>query len=225
MRIENSQLTKREIEDKIRTVGDYVKADYLTRSLKKNLDIDTKKFVLSKLAEVYESLKMHSEAAKSLRIVCELQTSSDAKIRDLLKSMELFITSGNFGEAETSFTKAFYLEKDSQKRDLINKHIEAYKKQVSELLKKGKIKNTMIVYEHFLKIKEISADDRKNAQAELLKLYEKLGKILEYNSLKRAMSTSPAPPQPLPVEKEDDFDVGGFLGSNKREERRRGSFY
>jgi|SRR3989344_1258599 len=225
MRIENSQLTKREIEDKIRTVGDYVKADYLTRSLKKNLDIDTKKFVLSKLAEVYESLKMHSEAAKSLRIVCELQTSSDAKIRDLLKSMELFITSGNFGEAETSFTKAFYLEKDSQKRDLINKHIEAYKKQVSELLKKGKIKNTMIVYEHFLKIKEISADDRKNAQAELLKLYEKLGKILEYNSLKRAMSAPPAPAQPLPVEKGDDFDVDGFLDSNKREERRRGSFY
>jgi len=225
MRIENSQLTKREIEDKIRTVGDYVKADYLTRSLKKNLDIDTKKFVLSKLAEVYESLKMHSEAAKSLRIVCELQTSSDAKIRDLLKSMELFITSGNFGEAETSFTKAFSLEKDSQKRDLINKHIEAYKKQVSELLKKGKIKNTMIVYEHFLKIKEISADDRKNAQAELLKLYEKLGKILEYNSLKRAMSAPPAPAQPLPVEKGDDFDVDGFLDSNKREERRRGSFY
>jgi len=43
-------LTRRDIEAKLSSVGDYVKMDFLQQCLKKNIDFDTKRFVMVKLA-------------------------------------------------------------------------------------------------------------------------------------------------------------------------------
>ena len=126
---EKESLSKSEIEKELGKMGDYVKIDYLSRSLKKNLDFDTRKFVHVKLAEIYESLKMYFEAARIVRNSAEINTTYENKMKDHLKSMELFIKSGSYDEAEISFTKALSVVKENQKIQIKKQHTEAYKKQ------------------------------------------------------------------------------------------------
>src|SRR3989339_669968 len=81
--------TKREMEAKLSSVGDYVKMDYLTACLKKNLDFDTRKFALAKLAEIYEPRGMHAEAAKKMNASAEINTTFDGKIKEFYATQAL----------------------------------------------------------------------------------------------------------------------------------------
>ena len=87
-------VTKSEVEKKLASVGDYVKMDFLAQCLKKNLDFDTKKFVLMKLAEIYESRKMFSEAAKVMRGGAEINATYESKLNDFVRSGVLFVKGG-----------------------------------------------------------------------------------------------------------------------------------
>ncbi len=179
------EVTRREVEAKLATVGDYVKMDYLQACLKKQLDFDTKKFVLTKLSGIYESRKMFLEAGRLTRISADINTTYDGKIGDFVRSAELFIKGGNFSEADVSVVKALADATQKQKVQIKSKIKEHYKLQASELLKRDKRKNAMDVYQKILTMPELTVDEKKDAQLKLLNLYEKLGKIKEYSSLKR----------------------------------------
>jgi hypothetical protein len=58
-------MTKSEIEEKLADKGDFVQIDYLTNFLKETMTLDMKKFVFTKLAELYEKTGMLEEAAKN----------------------------------------------------------------------------------------------------------------------------------------------------------------
>lgn len=182
-------ITRKEIEARLASVGDYVKMDYLQACLKKNLDFDTKKFVMLTLARIYEQRRMFLEAGKLLRAAAEINATYEGKMQDFIRSLELFVKAGNFDDAEISFTKAAGCAEGSMHRERIKtRRKQAYLQQVQEMLAKDRRKGAAEAYEHFLKIPELSADERKAAQASLLSLYEKLGKMVEYNALRRMMT-------------------------------------
>lgn len=178
--------TKRELEERLSKVGDYVKMDLLASALKKQLDFDTKKFVLLKLAEVYESRKMFSEAAKMMRNAAEINSTYEGKMNDFMKSCTLFIQGGNFSEADVSFTKALGCATELQRARLKTARKEAYTAQAKEYLARDRRSHAVEAYERLLSF-ELLPNERKEAQNALLNLYEKLGKVKEFYALKANM--------------------------------------
>ncbi|MBS3065671.1 hypothetical protein J4229_01355 [Candidatus Pacearchaeota archaeon] len=179
-------VTKRELEERLKNAGDYVKMDLLSSALKKQLDFDTKKFVLFKLAEIYETRKMFSEAAKMMRNAAEINATYEGKMNDFMKSCNLFIKGGSFAEGEVSFVKAMGCATELQKARLKTAKKEAYKAQAKEYLARQRRSHAMEVYEKILSL-ELTPDEKKEAQTTLLGLYEKLGKVKEYYALKASM--------------------------------------
>jgi|SRR3989344_6318310 len=176
--------SKREIEERLKTMGDYVKMDYLSSCLKSNLDFEARKFVLNTLAVIYESRGMHSEAGRMARNSADINVTFEGKIKDFIKSMELFIKAGIFDEADNVFNKALVLANHNQKIEIKAKRKEIYFGQAQEFLKKDKRKHALDTYEKILTL-ELNDMEKKWAQNALLDLYEKLGRVKEYYALKK----------------------------------------
>ncbi len=179
-------VSRREIEAKLATVGDYVKMDYLQSCLKKQLDFDTKKYVLVTLSKIYESRRMFLEAGRLLRISADINTTYDGKINEFLKSAELFIYGGNFVEADVSLSKALASGNDRQKVATKIKIKETYKTYAQDLLKRDKRKLAMETYEKMLTL-DLDPIERSSTQSSLLELYNKLGKVKEFFALQKTM--------------------------------------
>lgn len=208
--------TRREIEEKIAKVGDYVKMDYLARCLKSNLDFDTRKYVLNTLAKVYESRGMFSEAGKLMRASADINTTFEGKTNDFVKSVELFVKATNFDEAETTFSKALALATGMQKDRLKLKRKEFYKAKAQELLKKDQRKHAMTAYEKLLAL-DLNAQEKQEVQGILAGLYEKLGKVREYYNIKKAGNTPAVEPKKEEVKKQSynrvDESVDELIGN------------
>jgi len=158
------------------------------------IDFDTRRYVLTKLAAIYESRKMYLEAARLIRIAADINTTYEGKAGDFIRSADLFIKGGNFSEADISVAKALATANDKQKVAIKIKVKEAYKAQAKEFMSKDKRKHALETYE---KIASMDLDplEKKEIQQQLLFLYDKLGKIVESASLKKAMSTPSQPQQ------------------------------
>src|SRR3989344_5905363 len=180
------EVGRREIEKKLEGMGDYVRIHYLTTCLKNKLDLDTKKFVLVKLGGIYEQRKMFNEAGKIFRLVADIEISDQSKIKDYLKSGELFIKTGNFEEADFSFGKALGLCDFTGKQSVKDSMKEYYKVQAKVYLLENKRKYAADAYERLLTF-SLPTDERVNAQKTLLDLYNRLGKMQEWKILKSMM--------------------------------------
>lgn len=180
------EISRREVEAKLAVVGDYVKMDFLQQCLKKNLDFDTRKFVLTTLAGIYEDRKILAEAGKLMRASAEINTTYDAKMQDFMKSSELYVKAGVFDESDISFAKALACGSEMQKNILKQKRKELYVKQAEEWLQRDKRKHALDAYEKLLTM-ELNAGEKQKAHERLLELYEKLGKVREYSALKKTM--------------------------------------
>ena len=179
-------VTRKELEDKLKNVGDYVKMDLLASALKMQIDFDTKKFILLKLAEVYEARRMFSEAARMMRNAAEINTTYDGKMNDFTKSFTLFIKGGSFDDGDVSFAKAIGCATELQKARLKTTRKEAYKAQAKEYILKDKRSHAVIAYEKILSF-ELTPEEKRESQSTLLMLYEKLGKVKEFYALKANM--------------------------------------
>ena len=179
-------ITRRELEEKIKNVGDYVKMDLLASALKKQIDFDTKKFVLTKLAEIYELRRMFSEAARMLRNSAEINMTYESKMNDFMKSSNLFIKGGSFDDADVSFTKALGCATELQKARLKKERKEAYKAQAKEYVVKERRSHALTAYEKILSL-DLTSEEKREIQGALLMLYEKLGKVKEFYALKANM--------------------------------------
>ncbi len=184
--MEKKEVTRKEIEAKLENVGDYVKLDYLQNCLKKQIDFDTRRFVLVKLASIYESRKMYLEAAKVIRSAADINATFDAKMRDFLKSTEFFIKAGYFDEADISLAKTLASASENQKVAIKIKVKEYYNAQAKEFIRKDKRRHAMETYEKILEL-DLNPFEKKEVQTNLLSLYQKLGKINEYFTLQRSM--------------------------------------
>ena len=178
--------TRREIESKLEGMGDYVKMDYLSSCLKKQIDFDTRKFVLMTLAGIYEKRSIYVEAGKLYRASAEINTTTQSKINDYLKSCNVFIRAGEFDEAEVSFNRALSSGNEIEKKRIKETLKEYYTKQAKEFLKRDKRKHAMDTYERLLTL-DLNLEEKKLVKEQLLDLYHKLGKVREYLNLKKTL--------------------------------------
>lgn len=201
--------TRKEIEAKLVGMGDYVRIGYLTQCLKNPLDFDTRKFVLLTLTQLYESLKMFSDAGKCIRNAAEVEALTSAKIQDYVKSADFFIRAGNYDDAELSSKKAQAIAPTPSFRENIKRSITDFYKKQSEVYVKGeKRKQAAEVYEKLLSM-EISTTEKEQIQQKLLVLYEKLGKIREFYSMKNR--NFKAEPKVLEKEEKEETDIATLL--------------
>ncbi len=180
------EFTRRAIEEKIATMGDYVKISYLSNSLKKSLDFDTRKFVLTTLSKLYEDRKMFKEAGKMLSFSADINTTFNGKLSDFLKSTELFVKGGSYDDADLAFKKALAVANTSQRTELKKRVKEMYQTRAKEYLAKDKRKNAAEAYEKLLSL-DLDPQEKDAIKAKLIVLYESLGKVREFYNMRKSL--------------------------------------
>ncbi len=175
-----------EIEAKLNSMGDFVKMSYLQRALKSNLDFDTRKFCLIRLGGIYEGRKMYLEAARLFKSAAEINTTYKDKIRDYMKAIELFVRGGDYAESDRLFGQALALGNSREKDDIRSNYKNFVISQARGYVNADRRSNAAVAYEKALQL-ELDMGERMQVQKELLALYDKLGKVKEYYSLKKRM--------------------------------------
>ena len=181
-----TETTKQAIEQKLATMGEYVKMSYLQRALRSGLDFETKRFALLKLAEIYTTKSMFAEAARAMKSAAEINTTYRDKIRDYMKAVDAFIKSGDYQEADILLSQALALGNDKEKKEIKDAQKKYYMAQASAYMAIDKRTQAKRIYEKIVTL-ELTSDERKNVQQNLLGLYEKLGNVREYMNLKRTL--------------------------------------
>jgi len=178
--------TRSEIEKKLEGMGDYVKMSYLQRALNSGLSFDIRKFILIRLTGIYEGKKMYLEAAKMLKSGAEINTTFKEKIKDYMKTVELYIRGGDYVEADRIFVQALTLGTEKEKQEMKNNLKNYYLTQAKFFLSNDKRNYAKIIFEKSLKL-GLNATEKREVQEHLLELYNKLGYIREYSALKEGM--------------------------------------
>jgi len=184
--MEQKDFSRSAIEASLAKMGDYVKIDFLTRCLKRGIDIDTKKFVMLKLALIYDERRMPLEGAKLMRNVAELEATDGSRINAFIKSAEMYVKANAFEEADISFSKAAINTNESQKAQMKARRRELYLAQAKLLIQKERRAQAIKVYEKLV-VMDFAPQEKKEIQQQLLSLYEKLGKMNDYFALKKGM--------------------------------------
>jgi len=182
----NKEMTKLELEKELSREGDYVKIDNITRFLKENPPLDIKKFLLTKLIEVYQGRKMFCDAADSCSRLIELTNDNKEKANILVKQTEFYIKSGFFDKAD-GVLKKMIEEIDPKERSKIMLNIKQFYKEQALIYENQKRKSKAIeTYEKILTL-NINEQEKKEIENRLLFLYKDLGKVGEFMRLQKRL--------------------------------------
>lgn len=179
-------MTKSEIEQALEGKGNFVQANELSEFLKNPLTMDMKKFVLLKLAEVYEKMRMPKEAAKMYDSAAIVAIVFSEKIKYHLKEAGLYIYAGAFDRADSAMRKALAESNSIQRGEIYIEIKDIYKKQAKDYENVDKRAHAVAVYEKLLEMK-LSDMERKEIKEKLLVLYDKLGRRSDYLALEKGV--------------------------------------
>lgn len=177
-------MSKSEIENVLNSTGFFVQIDWLNHFLKEPMTMDMKKFVLLKLAEIYEKIKMPGEAAKMYDNAGIVAITFNEKIKYFLKESELLINAGLFDNADEAMKKAMAQGNSIEKNDIYFTIKDFYRRQAEAYESQLKKNHAIRIYEKLLQMK-LSETERTEIRSRLLKLYEKMGRIREYEEMER----------------------------------------
>jgi len=173
--------TRQEVEAKLREMSPFLQMEYLESCLKNHMDFDVQRLCHLKLAELYDSRNMFSEAAKNMSAVAELAGTFKDKMQAYMKETELWIKSSYYDRAEDAFKKALASGNAREKEEMKKAIKEFYKKQALAYEKANRNANAMKIYE--LMLRTADETDKPELKNKLLEFYKKLGKIREYTVL------------------------------------------
>lgn len=174
---------KKDVEEFLKGKGDYIQINHLERYLKIMPPMGMRKFAYEKLAEIYLKKEMFNDAAKMLKNVALSSVTFREKRIFYLKEAKAYILGMKFDESDMALKRAMVESNSREKKELQEKIIEFYKKQITELESKGKKEKCIKYYEKLIKM-EISPEDKEDIREKLLVLYDKLGMTKEYEFLK-----------------------------------------
>ncbi len=179
------ETTKEAIEAKASKMSDFLKMEYYESCLKQNREasFEIKKFVHTKLADLYEKRSMHPEAAKNMNALADIAATFNEKRLAFVRALELYIKAGSYDRSDDAFKKALACANMKEKEEIKIKVKEGYKTQAQNHEKQQKNGNALKAYEKLYSL-DISQEEKQEIKQKLLTLYNKLGKIREYNALK-----------------------------------------
>ena len=103
-----------------------------------------------------------------------------------MRSIELHIKGGNYQDADIVFSQTLALGSDKEKKNLKNNLKDFYMIQAKIYFNENKRYNAKKTYEKILTL-DLNPGEKKEVQEKLLELYNKLGNVREYYSLKNSL--------------------------------------
>ncbi len=171
-----------QIENKLKTMSDFLKMEYLEECSKQNIDMNIKKFCSQELVKLYSGRNMFSEAAKNMSSLADIAVTYKDKIQAYMAEIELWIKTGDYERADESFRKSLACGNTKEKEEIKKTIKELYLKQALIYEKANKNSNALKIYERLLHIAE--ENEKLDIKKKILPLYGKLGRIRDYTLLK-----------------------------------------
>jgi tetratricopeptide (TPR) repeat protein len=163
----NKNMSRLEIEEKLKDKGDFIQIDYLTRLLKQNPPLQIKRFVYNKLAEIYYRKNMFADSGRMFENLAESSiTFSD-----------------NFENSDSVMKKAFSNANFQEKKDIYYSIKNFYFKTAEKYEKKNKINSATIIYEKLINM-ELTLKEKREIKEKLMNFYSRLGRFRDYGLLK-----------------------------------------
>jgi len=178
---------KSEIEEAIKNKDDFVKINYLMRFLRNADNIETRKFILLKLAGINESRGMFREAARNVCSAADLSVTFREKIEFYMKEAEFYIKLGEFIFADKAFQKAYSYGNAQEKMEMKAQYREIYRMQAKIAEQQNKQRKAVEIYEKLYSIPQ-EESKRIEVKEKLIEIYEKLGRLAEARRLKNSTS-------------------------------------
>lgn len=179
-------MTKVEIEKELKTQGDYVQIDNITRFLKQNLPLDLKKFVMLKLVEIYERRTMFQAAADIYNKLTEITLVNSEKTEYAIREIKSYIQAGLYDKAELTIKKVVSEVSLTERAKIVNSIRDFYKAQAEKYEKEGRRNKALQTYERMLTM-NYSEIEKKEINKKLLNLYKSLGFINQYMVLEKKL--------------------------------------
>jgi len=178
-------MQKHEIEEFLKDKGDYVQMDHLTRFMKETLPLDTKKFVASILGETYEKRGMNLDAARMYYISATHSANPLEKSKFFKKEGIAYVKAGQFDKGDDALGRALADVKLNEKVVIQKEILAVYKILAEEYLKKSRLSEAIKAFEKIRNINITPEDEKLEIDKKLLSLYERLGRIDQYLSLRK----------------------------------------
>lgn len=180
------EMTKAEIEKELSGKGDYVLIDNITRFAKENIPTDIRKFIYTKLAEIYERRNMFADAADIYGKLAELSVTSAEKGNCFVKETENYIRAGFFDKADLALKKIISVIKATERPRIMIAIKEFYKNQAKNYEKEKRRSLAVKTYEKLLTL-NISDAEKSEINQNLLGLYKELGMIGQYMTMQKKL--------------------------------------
>ncbi len=191
------ETTKEAIDAKAATMSDFLKMEYFESSLKQNKEasFEIKKYANTQLANLYEGRSMYLEAARKMNSIADISTTFNEKRLAFLRVLDLCIKAGSYDRADDAFKKAMACANLKEKEDIKIQMKNWYKVHAAGYEKHLKHGNALKAYEKVYSL-ELNDNEKQETRQKLMQLYNRLGKIREYNAIK---STQTPAQQPSPT--------------------------
>lgn len=161
---------KEEIFRKLDTfLGDEKKIEFLENLLKKELDNEAKKFIMLKIAELYEKKNLYNSSLHYLLSAATLADKWSEKIPLLMKITQIYIKLFDFINAEDYFKQAIEISNLNDIERLRQEYINYYLKEAKFYEQKNRYRKAIKFYE-FLANKGIERYEMLNKVADLYEL-------------------------------------------------------
>jgi tetratricopeptide (TPR) repeat protein len=168
-----------EVQEKLREIKTNLnKAEYLESALKKNISLETNRFILKILCEIYEQEKLFERAGRSYSQKARFDHTFKEKIEDFLKAGENFCKAGKIEEAEQMFLAAYREANELERKEIIKKRKESYLKYGDYFEKTNRKSLAVNFYEKVLNMK-LNEDEKKFIKEKIKEIYLKLGRFKE----------------------------------------------
>ena len=179
-------MNKSEIEKELSGKGDYVLIDNITRFAKESIPTDIRKFIYTKLIEIYERRNMFGDAADIYAKLSEISAIPAEKSNYLIKETEDCIRAGFFDKADIAIKKIIANVKATERPKIMISIKEFYKKQ-AEIYEKEKRRSFAVkTYEKMLTL-NISDAEKNEINKKLLGLYKELGMIGQFMVMQKKL--------------------------------------
>ncbi len=176
--------TKEAINDELSKLSDFSKIYYLERLIHEKKDLALKKYCHNKLAVIYLDKGMYSKAAENVEAIARMAVTYDEKINALMKEIKLLVQGADYQKAEAVLDKTLSIANPLRKIELRKEFVRIYKERAEEFERDMKRGSALQLYERIYKLGD--EIDKKEAREKLLVLYQRLGKLQDYNRLKGA---------------------------------------
>jgi hypothetical protein len=179
-------MSNTEIETFLKGKGDFIQIDYLDRLAKEDLGIEKRKWVYTKLIEIYQRVKLYTEAARKAAWIADNSLNISEKRRWYLTEFTMYVKAQQFILADNSLKKALSEITFREKAEIREQVRNLYFQQAEDAERKQHRGQAISLYEKLLSL-DTSESDRNAVKERLLRLYNELGKIREYSMLKHSI--------------------------------------